>query len=88
MKTFILTESVMNGTVAMDTITTVYQAKNFKRVVDQLKNSLTELNKNNKKAKASIENDDMRMFSYIIEGQTFPVWGYLANREHVIVEVF
>ena len=87
MKTFILNESLMNGTVIMETIITVYQAENFKKAVYRLKNSLAGLRKNNKEVDVVIENNDSRLFSYIIKGQTFPVWGYMANKEHAIIEI-
>jgi len=82
MKIFTLTEKVMNGTVTMDVITTIYQAENFGAVVDKLKNNLNKLKEN-----VSIEEDNDQMFSYTIGSQTFPVWGYITNEEETIIKV-
>jgi len=82
MKTFILNESAMNGTVTMKTITTIYQAENFEKVVNKLKNTLSIYKEN-----LFTEEDSDQKFSYTISGQTFLVQGRITNEEATIIKV-
>jgi len=82
MKTFILNETAMAGTVTIKTITTIYQAENFEKVVNKLKDNLHRLKEN-----FLIEEDNDQKFSYVIAGQKFPVQGCIFNKERAIVKI-
>ena len=81
MKTFILTESPMNGTVTVDTFVTIFQSDNFEKVVNHIKNNLKELKH------VVYYNDDDKELSYSIQNQTFPVFGHIYNKEATFVNV-
>ena len=86
MKTYILTEKIMNGTVTINIITTIFRSQNFEKIVNKLKSKINELDKQ-ESTTFSIEIDDGKEFSYIIQGEDFPLYGCILNKEQKIVTV-
>jgi len=86
MKTFILIEKVMNGTVTMDVITILFQTKSFEKVVSHIKNRLEKLEEV-ENVSVIYENDNDKIFSYNICDQTFPIAGHIENKESKIINV-
>ena len=86
MKTYILTEKIMNGTVTLNIITTIFRSQSFKKIINKLKVEMSKLNEH-RLIKFSIENDNEEKFSYNIEGEDYLLYGYILNKEQKIVTV-
>ena len=86
MKTYILVEKVMNGTVTINVNTTLFQSESFEKVVSHIKNRLSKLEEI-ENISVICENDDSKVFSYNIFDQSFPVFGCIENKESRIINV-
>ena len=86
MKTYILIEKIMNGTVTMNVNTTLFQSENFEKVVNHIKNRLSKLEEI-ENISVICEDDNNKVFSYNICDQTFPIIGRIENKESKIVNI-
>ena len=71
---FILNESTMNGTVTLDTNTTIVMTEDFTIAKEKIIHSL-DINC----PCYTINEDNDSIFSYTIGGQSFPVVGVMKN---------